>query len=99
MGALQKPNGEIRPLFDKVFDGTHGIRFNNSVVIEDRLEVPGPPEVVEMVARAKETLEAPFAISADISQAHRHAKIRKKDWPLLTCKSSSSSNVVWMNKA
>ena len=98
MGALQKPNGEIRPLFDKVFDGTHGIHFNNSVVIEDRLEVPGPPEVVEMVARAKETLEAPFAISADISQAHRHARIRKKDWPLLACKSSSSSNVVWMNK-
>ena len=36
MGALQKPSGEIRPLFD----GTHGIRLNNTIVIEDRLEVP-----------------------------------------------------------
>ena len=94
MGALQKPNGEIRPLFD----GTHGIRLNNTIVIEDRLEVPGPPEVVEMVARARETREASFAISADISQAHRRVKIRRKDWPLLACKSSSSSKVVWMNK-
>ena len=41
-----------------------------------------------MVARARETREAPFAISADISQAHRRVKIRKEDWPLLACRSS-----------
>ena len=73
MGALQKPNGEVRPLHD----GTHGIRLNNHIVIEDRLEVPGPPEMIEMAARARDTKEAPLAISADIAQAHRRVKIRR----------------------
>ena len=93
MGALQKPNGEVRPLHD----GTHGIRLNNHIVIEDRLEVPGPPEMIEMAARARDTKEAPFAISADIAQAHRRVKIRRKDWPLLGCRASNASTVVWLN--
>ena len=93
IGALQKPSGEVRPLHD----GTHGIRLNNHIVIEDRLEVPGPPEMIEMAARARDTKEAPFAISADIAQAHRRVKIRREDWPLLGCRASNASTVVWLN--
>ena len=37
-------------------------------------------------------------LSADISAAHRRVKIRREDWHLLACKSSSASEVVWVNK-
>ena len=46
MGALVKPSGQIRPLHD----GTHGIRLNNSIKVLDRLEHPGPADIVEVVA-------------------------------------------------
>lgn len=44
MGAVQKLDGRIRPLDD----GTHGVNLNNHITILDRLEVPGPEEVVEL---------------------------------------------------
>ena len=52
---------------------------------------------MEVVAWAKESGEAVFGISADISQAHRCVKIRRLDWPKLGCRSSSSSWTVWLN--
>ena len=77
MGAVAKPNGDIRPLHD----GTHGVRLNPCIRIQDQLEVPGPSDLVEVVARATESNEAVFYMSADISQAHRQVKIRPQDWP------------------
>ena len=41
--------------------------------------------------------EAAFAISADISQAHRRVKVRRADWPKLGCRSTSSSRTIWLN--
>jgi len=93
MGAIMKPNGDIRPLHD----GTHGIGLNNRIRIQDALHVPGPNEITEATAVAAENKEAVFALSADISQAHRRVKVRQRDWPKLGCKSSSSSRVLWLN--
>eukprot|EP00435_Cladocopium_sp_Y103_P040452 s469_g11.t1 len=93
MGAIQKPDNTIRPLHD----GTHGINLNNKIRILDRLEVPGPEEVVELVAMASESREAAFCISADIKQAHRCVLIRKADWGRLACRSSSDSRTLWLN--
>ena len=93
MGALVKPSGQIRPLHD----GTHGIRLNNSIKVLDRLEHPGPADIVEVVAQAADAGEAPFCICADIAMAHRRAKVRRKDWPKLGCKARSDSKVIWLN--
>ena len=54
MGAIQKPDGSVRPLHD----GAHGIGLNNRIKILDRLEVPGPEEIIELVAMASESGEA-----------------------------------------
>ena len=86
LGAICKPNGDVRPLHD----ATHGVRINNRITVPDRLETPGPEEIVEMVARAKATKQAAFCISADISAAHRCVKIKKSDWGRLGCKTCSS---------
>ena len=93
MGALLKPNGDIRPLHD----GTHGIGLNNRIKILDRLEMPGPDEILETVALGQESKEAVFCISADIAQAHRLTKIRRADWAKLGCKARSEARTVWVN--
>ena len=94
MGAVTKANGDVRPLHD----GTHGINLNNSIVILDKLQVPGPEDLQEVASRVKESREAPFSLCADISHAHRNVKVRECDWPRLACKSSSASRVLWLNK-
>ena len=83
MGAIQKPDNTIRPLHD----GTHGINLKNKIRTLGRLEVPGPEEVIELVAMAADTGESAFCISADIAQAHRCVSIRKADWARLAVRS------------
>ena len=93
MGAIRKPNGDVRPLHD----ATHGVNLNNRIQIADRLEVPGPADIFEVVARAADSKEVAFCICADIAQAHRRVKIRRVDWPRLGCKAMSAAKVVWLN--
>ncbi|CAE7363410.1 unnamed protein product, partial [Symbiodinium sp. CCMP2456] len=76
MGAVTKANGDVRPLHD----GTHGINLNNKIRILDKLQVPGPEDLQEVASRVKESKEAPFALCADIKQAHRNVKVRESDW-------------------
>ena len=93
MGAIKKPNGDVRPLHD----ATHGVNLNNCIKIADRLEVPGPADIFEVVVPAADTKEVAFCICADIAQAHRRVKIRRVDWPRLGCKATSAARVVWLN--
>lgn len=51
-----------------------------------------------IVREARETNEAPFAVSADISAAHRLVKIRRKDWAYMSCRADSGSATVWVNR-
>ena len=91
LGAVEKPHGDIRPLHD----ATHGVNLNNRICVQDRLEVPGPEELVEAVRMAQETGEVCFSVSADIAQAHRRVKVARGDWASLGCKSSSPSKILW----
>ena len=38
-----------------------------------------------------------FAINADIAKAYRRVRVRQEDWGAQACKTSSKSNVVWVN--
>ena len=93
MGAVLKPDGGIRPLHD----GIHGVNVNNRIKILDRVEVPGPAEIMQMVQMTFESSEACFALSADIRHAHRRVLIRERDWGLLGCRASTSAKTVWAN--
>ena len=81
---------------DPLHDGTHGINLNK-IRILDRLEVPVPEEVIELVAMAAESKESAFCLSADIAQAHRCVLIRRADWARLSCRSSAESRTLWLN--
>ena len=91
MGAIRKPNGDVRPLHD----GTHQV--NNCIKSDNQLQYPGPGDAAALVEVARASKEARFAMSADISSAHRLVKIRRQDWPLLCCRAHSASPVIWVN--
>ena len=93
MGALRKPNGDVRPLHD----GTHYVQLNNAILFQDQLQYPGPEDAAGMVRTVKEEQESVYALSADIKAAHRLVKIREEDWPLLGCKVRSEDKTVWIN--
>ena len=93
MGAVEKPNGEVRPLHD----ATHGVNLNTRIVIQDKLEVPGPEELAETVRLGQASGEVCFSVSADIAQAHRRIKVKHSDWGCLGCKTSTGSKVLWLN--
>ena len=93
MGAIRKPNGDVRPLHD----GTHYVQLNNQIVFQDQLQYPGPEDAAHLVRHIQEEQEAAFALSADISSAHRLVKIRRRDWPLLGCKARSDDKTIWIN--
>ena len=94
LGAIAKPDGSVRPLHD----GTHYVQVNNGIVFTDQLQYPGPHDVTAVIREVENSKEAVFVVSADISAAHRRVKVRKADWHLLACKSSSDSPVIWVNK-
>ena len=93
MGAIRKPNGDVRPLHD----GTHYVQLNNQIVFQDQLQYPGPEDAAHLVRHIQEEREAAFALSADISSAHRLVKIRRHDWPLLGCKARTDDKTIWIN--
>eukprot|EP00435_Cladocopium_sp_Y103_P002248 s5620_g1.t1 len=94
MAAIKKPDGSVRPLHD----GIHSVKVNNAIRYQDQLQCPGPQEVAAIVRESRETKEAPFAVSADISAAHRLVKIRRKDWAYMACRADSDSATVWVNR-
>ena len=94
MGALEKPNGGVRPLHD----ATHHVQVNHAIRYQDQLQYPGPGDAAALVESARLSGEACFAMSADIASAHRLVKIRKADWRLLCCRAHSQSPVLWVNR-
>ena len=93
MGAIRKPNGDVRPLHD----GTHFVQLNNNILFQDQLQYPGPEDAASMVRWVREEKESVFSMSADIQAAHRLVKIREQDWPLQACKARSDDKTVWIN--
>lgn len=51
-----------------------------------------------MVREALESKEGSFAVSADISSAHRLVKVRRCDWAYMACRADSNSSTVWVNR-
>ena len=93
MGAIKKPNGDVRPLHD----GTHYVQLNNHIVFQDQLQYPGPEDAAAMIRLVEEEKESVFAVSADIKSAHRLVKIREKDWPLQGCRARDEDKTIWVN--
>ena len=94
-GILEKPDGGHRI----IHDGTHGVQLNNQILIEDRLENPGPREMACIMETSMASGErCVFSLDADIVKAHRRVLVREEDWGVQACRTSSTSSVIWLNK-
>jgi len=73
-----------------------GLRLNNEIAKEDRLENLDPGSLLRLwnFRRAKENVV--FAINA-VAKAYRRVLVRKSDW-VQAYKTSSSSQTIWLNR-
>ena len=79
----EKPGGIITARV--LFDGTHGIAVNRRTRIRDQERAPIAADIKRLM-REKSTINEPtFALTADVSEAHRQVPIDRKDWHLLGC--------------
>ena len=91
LGAIKKEKpGEVTARI--LFDGTHGLDVNTRTRISDQ----GAPIAadVKRVLREKTKQEEPtFALTADISEAHRQVPIDAREWHFLGCQATPDSDV------
>ena len=79
-GVVPKSNGTFRV----THDATHGVRVNNEIRNENRLEIPGPGDISQVLRQAQLGDERiVFSIVGDVEKAHRQFRHRESDWGLL----------------
>ena len=94
-GVIDKPDGGHRI----IHDATHGVNLNNEIVIEDRLENPGPKEMATITTLSMDAGERVlFGITADIAKARRRFVHSQCDWGVLACRANDTEEVVWLNR-
>ena len=85
LGAIckDKPNGEVTARV--LFDGTHGLWVNRRTRIRDQERSPIASDLKRALHEKATRGERTFALSADVSEAHRQVLVHPQDWHLLGC--------------
>ena len=80
----EKPGCKITARF--LFDGTHGLCVNSRTRLRDQERAPIAADLLKRTMWEKAKLEElTFALTADVSEAHRQVPIHPDDWHLLGC--------------
>ena len=87
----KKPGGEVTARI--LFDGTHGIDVNTRTRIRDQERAPIAADVKRVLREKAKQGEPTFALTADISEAHRQVPIDARDWHYMGCQVTSGSEV------
>ena len=93
LGAIRKdkPNGEVTARV--LFDGTHGLSVNRRTRIRDQERSPIASDLKRALREKAKLGEQTFALSADVSEAHRQVPIHPQDWHYLGCQVTPGSDV------
>ena len=79
----EKPGGKITARV--LFDGTHGLSVNSRTRIRDQERAPNAADLKRTMREKAKVDELTFALSADVTEAHRQVPIHPDDWHLLGC--------------
>ena len=79
----EKPGGKISARV--LFDGTHGLSVNSRTRIRDQERAPIAADLKRTMREKAKVDELTFALSADVTEAHRQVPIHPDDWHLLGC--------------
>ena len=75
-----------------------GVQLNNEINITDRLENPGLRELAAIMNLSVAAGDGIFGLNADVGKAHTRVKVKEDDCGVLACKTSASSDIIWLNK-
>ena len=86
LGAARKdkPDGEYTARV--LFDGTNGIHVNKRIRLRDQERAPIAADIKRLMREKSRVGEKTFALSADVSEAHRQIPIAECDWRFLGCR-------------
>ena len=87
----EKPGGKITARV--LFDGTHGLCVNTRTRLRDQERAPIAADLKRTTREKAKLDELTFALSADVSEAHRQVPIHPDDWHLLGCQVISGREV------
>ena len=87
----QKPGGKITARV--LFDGTHGLSVNTKTRLRDQERGPIAADLKRSMREKARFDELTFALSADVTEAHRQVPIHPDDWHLLGCQVSPGGDV------
>ena len=79
----EKPGGKITARV--LFDGTHGLSVNSRTRIRDQERAPIAADLKRTMREKAKVDELTFALSADVTEAHRQVPVHPDDWHLLGC--------------
>ena len=91
----EKPGGVI--IARVLHDGTHGVCVNRRIRLRDQERSPIAPDIKRVMREKARIGERPFALTADVKEAHRQVSIDPCDWHLLGCQVIPGSSV-YINK-
>jgi hypothetical protein len=86
LGAIEKGidedgDTEVRVLHD----GTFTVRLNEAIRVRDASLFPGAPDLKRLTGVEAESGEPHFALTLDVSDAHKTILIHPDDWPRQAC--------------
>ena len=87
----EKPGGKITARV--LFEGTHGLCVNTRTRLRDQGRAPIAADLKRSMREKAKLDELTFALSADVSEAHRQVPIHPDDWHLLECQVISGGEV------
>ena len=93
LGAQRKdkPNGVISERV--LFDGTRGLAVNTRTRIRDQKRSPIAADLKRAMKEKTELGKSTFALTADVSEAHRQVPVHLSDWKFLCCQIANGSTV------
>ena len=77
LGAQRKERQDYGPCS---FDGTHGLSVNSRTRIRDQERAPIAADLKRTMREKAKVDELTFALSADVTEAHRQVPIHPDDW-------------------
>ena len=85
LGAQRKDKPDEVVTARVLFDGTNGIPVNKRIRIRDQERGPVASDLKRVMREKSKIGQKTFALTADITEAHRQVPIAEEDWHLLGC--------------
>ena len=76
-----------------LFDGTHGLSVNTKTRLRDQERAPIAADLKRSMREKAKVGELTFALSADVTEAHRQVPIHPDDWHFLGCQVKPGGDV------